>query len=97
MIQKRPLRNKFCSLRGAKIFNRNDIVAINFNDKILVTNPTAHFLGRGVFCVGIIAIAVGVITYFTGDILLPALAWCALGVPTVFIGWILMKSGLTKN
>ena len=72
-------------------------MAINFNDRILVTNPTTHYLGRGVLAVGIIAIAVGLITHFTGDIVLPAPAWCAFGVPTAAIGFILLKSGLTKN
>ena len=72
-------------------------MAINFSDKILVTNPTTFHLGRGVGCIGIIAIVVGVITHFTGDFLIPALAWCALGVPIMVIGGILMRSGLTKN
>jgi hypothetical protein len=72
-------------------------MGINFNDKVLVTNPTTHYLGRGVLAVGIIAIVTGVVTHFTGDIILPAPAWCALGVPTAFIGWVLLKSGLTKN
>jgi hypothetical protein len=72
-------------------------MAINFNDKVLVTNPTSYYLGRGVLSVGLIAIATGAITHFTGDFLLPAAAWCAAGVPTLFVGWILMRSGLTKN
>jgi len=72
-------------------------MAINFNDRILVTNPTTHYLGRGVFGVGISAILTGLITHFTGDILLPAAAWGAFGVPTVFIGGILMKCGMTRN
>jgi len=72
-------------------------MAINFNDKTLVTNPTSYYLGRGVLVIGIIAIVIGVITHFTGDIFLPAAAWCAFGVLPVFIGLVLMKSGLTKN
>ena len=72
-------------------------MGINFNDKVLVTNPTTYHLGRGVLIAGIVAIIVGGITHFTGDVLLPAPAWCAFGVPPVFIGWVLMKSGLTKN
>ena len=72
-------------------------MAIDFNDRVLVTNPTTHYLGRGVLTVGIIAICIGGITHFTGDFLLPAPMWCAMGIPVVFIGWVLMKSGLTKN
>jgi hypothetical protein len=62
-----------------------------------VTNPTTHYLGKGVLCVGIIAVIAGVITHFTGDFLLPAPLWCALGIPMAVIGGILMKCGLTKN
>jgi hypothetical protein len=72
-------------------------MAINFNDKVLVTNPTTHFLGRGVLTVGIIEIIVGVVTHFTGDLLLPADAWCALGIPTAVVGFIFFRNGLTKN
>jgi hypothetical protein len=34
--------------------------------------------------------------YFTGDVLLPASAWIALGIPTAAIGGILIPFGLTK-
>jgi hypothetical protein len=72
-------------------------MAINFNDKILVTNPTTYHLGQGVICAGIMAIIVGIITHFTGDFFLPASLWCVLGVPTMVIGAIFMRNGLTKN
>ena len=72
-------------------------MGINFNDKVLVTNPTTYHLGRSVGCAGILAIIVGIITYFTGDILLPAPLWCVLGIPATVIGGIFMKNGLTKN
>lgn len=72
-------------------------MAINFNDKILITNPTIYYLGLSVVCVGIIAIIVGIITYFTGDIILPASIWCVIGMPTTVIGGILIPFGLTKN
>jgi hypothetical protein len=72
-------------------------VAIDFSDKILVTRPTTFYLGRGIGCIGIIAISVGIITYFTGDFLIPALAWCALGIPITVIGGIFMRNGITKN
>jgi len=72
-------------------------MAINFSDKVLVTNPTTHYLGRGIVCVGIIAISVGIITYFTGDLLIPASAWCVLGIPITVIGGIFMRNGITKN
>lgn len=87
----------FAHYWGAKFQTRNDTMAIDFNDKVLVTNPTTHYLGRGVFCIGIIAIGTGMITHFTDDFFLPAAAWCTLGIPTTFIGCVLMKSGLTKN
>jgi len=72
-------------------------VAINFNDKILITNPTIYYLGLSVVCVGIIAIIVGIITHFTGDLILPASIWCVIGTPTTVIGGILIPFGLTKN
>jgi hypothetical protein len=72
-------------------------MAINFNDKVLITNPTTHYLGRGVLGVGILAILAGGITQFTGSYLLPPGAWCVLGLPPLAIGVILMKCGLTKN
>jgi hypothetical protein len=72
-------------------------VAINFSDKILVTNPTSYHLGRAVLCAGLIAIGMGLITHFTGDFILPAMAWCAFGAPTLLIGFFLRRSGLTRN
>jgi hypothetical protein len=71
-------------------------VAINFSDRILITNPTAYHLGRTIVFVGLLAIATGTITYFTGEFLMPALAWVAAAVPTLFIGGLLIACGLTK-
>jgi hypothetical protein len=72
-------------------------MAINFNDKVLVVNPTTFFIGRSVLSVGIIAIAVGVITQFTGDFLLPANLWLALSIPTTVAGAMVLWSSLRKN
>jgi hypothetical protein len=72
-------------------------VAINFSDKTLVTNPTCYHLGRAVAFIGIMAIIIGIITYFTGDVILPSKAWPALGVPACVIGVIFVRCGLTKN
>ena len=72
-------------------------MAINFSDKVLITNPTSYYLGRGVLFTGFGVIVVGVITHFTGDVVLPAMAWCALGPPTIVIGLVLKRSGLTRN
>jgi hypothetical protein len=73
-------------------------MAINFNDRVLVTNPTTHYLGRFVGAAGIIEFAIGIVTQFTPtDLFLPPLAWCALGVPTLVVGIIFMRNGLTKN
>jgi hypothetical protein len=72
-------------------------VGINFNDKVLITNPTSFHLGRGILMVGIIAIAVGGITYFTGDFLMPASAWVVCGLAPTFSGWAIMRSGVRKN
>ena len=72
-------------------------MALDFNNKIMVTNPTSYVLGQGVLCVGIMAIAASVITYFIGDFLMPATAWCAFGIPTSVVGGIVMGSGLTRN
>ena len=78
-------------------FQNRVYMAINFSDKILITNPTSFNLGRGILLVGIIAILLGVITYFTGDFLMPTLIWCAAGAVTVVIGLIVRASGLTKR
>jgi len=72
-------------------------MAINFNNKVLVTNPTTYGLGLTVICVGITAIIVGIITLFTEDILIPGSGWCALGMPILVIGSILRTNGLTKR
>ncbi len=72
-------------------------MAIDFNDKVLVVNPTSFFIGRSILAVGIIAIAVGVITHFTGDFLMPVNLWIALGVPTAPAGAAVMWSALRKN
>jgi tetrahydromethanopterin S-methyltransferase subunit C len=72
-------------------------MAINFSDKVLVTNPTTYSLGRGVLSAGLIAISVGAITHFTGDFILPPMAWCALGLPTAVVGGIFMRCGMTRN
>jgi hypothetical protein len=72
-------------------------MAINFSDKVLITNPTSFHLGQGILALGIIAVLVGLITYFTGDLLMPAAFWCAFGAPTLFIGAILRASGRTKR
>ena len=72
-------------------------MGINFNDKVLVTNPTSYHLGKSVLVVGIIAIAVGAITYFFGDFVMPSSGWVACGLPPTFIGWVVMRSGVRKN
>jgi hypothetical protein len=71
-------------------------VAIDFSGKILVTNPTAFHLGRSIVFIGVIPIGIGVISYFAGDILMPAMGWFAVAAPTVVIGAILVACGLTK-
>ncbi len=72
-------------------------MGINFNDKILVTNPTTYYLGLGIVCTGILIILVGAITYFTGDFLMPPVAWGVLGTPALVTGGIFMACGLTKS
>jgi hypothetical protein len=72
-------------------------MAINFSDKVLVTNPTTYNLGKTVLCTGIVVATCGAITYFTGDLGIPPMGWCAFGAPTIVIGVILMRCGLTKN
>ena len=72
-------------------------MAINFNDKVLVVNPTSYFIGRSVLAVGIVAIILGVITQFTGDFLVPANLWIAMGIPTGVAGTIVLRSALRKN
>jgi hypothetical protein len=72
-------------------------MAINFNDKVMIVNPTSYFIGRSVLSIGVIAITVGIITHFTGDFLLPANLWIALGIPTAPAGVIMMFSALRKN
>jgi len=73
-------------------------VAINFSDKVLITNPTIYHLGKGILVAGILVIGVGLITYFVGsDVILPAMAWCAFGPPMIVIGVVLRRNGLTRN
>ena len=73
-------------------------MGMDFNDRVLVTNPTTNFLGRCVGGIGIIEILVGVVTQFTPeDLFMPSLAWCALGIPTLVVGIIFMRNSLAKN
>ena len=72
-------------------------MAINFSDKVLVTNPTSYRLGQAIIGGGIIAIIIGIITCFTGDFLFPGLTWCAIGTPIVVVGLIVRATGLTKR
>ena len=72
-------------------------MAIDFSDKVLVTNPTSYYLGRIVLGLGIIVFCTGVITNFTGDFLFPAMIWCALGTLTSVIGFFLWRSGVRRN
>jgi formate/nitrite transporter FocA (FNT family) len=72
-------------------------MGINFNDKILIANPTTHFLGRIVFGAGMIVIILGVITLYTDDFLMVPSGWVAIGIPTSVVGIILMASALRRN
>jgi hypothetical protein len=72
-------------------------VAIDFSDRILIVNPTAYHLGRSIVFIALIAIAIGGISCFTGEILMPALAWVAAAVPAIAIGAILIASGVRKS
>jgi hypothetical protein len=72
-------------------------VAINFSDRILITNPTAYHLGRAIVFIALGDIAIGAITYYFGDFLwMPPLAWCIIAAPKLLIGVILVACGLTK-
>jgi hypothetical protein len=72
-------------------------MGLNFNDKVLIVNPTSFFIGRSVLSVGMIAIVVGVVTHFTGDFLLPSSLWIAVGIPTAVAGGLVLWSALRKN
>ncbi len=72
-------------------------MAINFNDKVLVVNPTIFFIGRSVLGMGLIAIVLGIVTQFTGDFLVPANLWVAFGIPATVAGAIVTHSALRKN
>ncbi len=71
-------------------------MAIDFSDRILVTNPTAFHLGCGIVFFGILSLVTGVITCFTGEFLIPAQVWIAAAVPTTFIGGLLIACGVTR-
>ena len=71
-------------------------MAVDFSEKIQITNPAGFYLGRFIVITGIIVLAVGLVTMYTGDILLPALAWCALSIPALGIGAILIAVSETK-
>jgi hypothetical protein len=71
-------------------------MALNFSNKILVTNPTSYYLGGWIIGAGLLALLACPVTLFTGEVLLPPMAWCALGVPTSVIGGIFVMCGLTR-
>jgi hypothetical protein len=72
-------------------------MAIDFSHKVMVTNPTLYYLGQVIACVGVIILIVGIVTQFTGDLFIPASAWCALAIPTAVVGGIFVWCGLTKR
>ena len=71
-------------------------MAVDFSEKIQITNPTAFYLGRLIAIAGLVLLAVGLVTMYTGDLLIPAMAWCALSIPALGIGAILIAVSLTK-
>ena len=71
-------------------------MAVDFSEKVQITNPPAFFLGRYILISGVVVLAVGLVTLYTGDVLMPALAWCALAIPPLAIGVILIGVSLTK-
>lgn len=71
-------------------------MAVDFSEKIQITNPVAFHLGRYTVIAGFFVLALGLITMYTGDLLLPALAWCALAIPALAIGAILIAVSVTK-
>jgi tetrahydromethanopterin S-methyltransferase subunit C len=73
-------------------------MGIDFNRRIMVTNPTLYGLGMGIAGMGMVAIMTGLITaYAEEDFVLPAMAWCALGVPVVVAGTIMLLCGLRRS
>jgi hypothetical protein len=72
-------------------------MAIDFSNRVMVTNPTFHFLGKTVFGLGIAAIATGVVTNYAGEFVLPPPGWFALSVPTLVTGGIFYCLGLTRS
>ena len=71
-------------------------VALDFSDKILIIHPTAFHLGRSILFLGLIAIAIGAVTCFSGPLFIPALAWFAASVPILGIGTILVVTSVTR-
>jgi hypothetical protein len=69
---------------------------MDFSNKILILRPATFLLGRSILLLGLGALIVGVVTYFTGEFLLPANAWLAAAIPTSAIGGILVGSSVTR-
>jgi hypothetical protein len=71
-------------------------MAINFSNRVMVTNPNFHFLGKLVLAGGLAMAATGVYTFYTDDFVIPAKAWLAVSVPTLVIGAILYQRAWTR-
>ncbi len=72
-------------------------MAIDFSDRILITNPTAYHLGRSIVFVALIAIAVGGLADCTGASLMPAVAGGAGARPASGSGAGLSAAGVRKS
>jgi hypothetical protein len=68
----------------------------DLSEKIQITSPAAFHLGRAIFMLGLVILGLGLVTMYTGDVFLPALAWCALAVPLLACGAILIAVSVTK-
>ena len=72
-------------------------VPVDFSARILITNPAIYHLGRGIVFFALIAIAIGCVSFYAGDFLIPAMGWVAGGVPAFITGAILIGCAVRKS
>ena len=70
---------------------------MDLGDKNIITNPTLYWIGKAIVCLGIVAINFGIVTYITGDFIVPPSGWGVLGLVIIVTGVIIGSCGIRRN
>jgi hypothetical protein len=71
-------------------------VALDFSNKVLIIHPAAFNLGRLIIVLGVLALIVGVVTSYTGELFILPSLWFAGAVPTIGVGGVFVACSMTR-